>query len=323
LQKCLIYKYFFAKIDIFSAMNRFTRDIIYVFGSGENRKYLYRTLVEYFHERRVTLFVNDHIDNLVDNFIHRIERESMMSDPIPGITVEDQIECYNCQFIIDRIEYIRNHVLSNSDNVPDEYTITDGMPTSRFGAAHHVQSADRQLQTWFYNSGRGVQGREDSHGDNNDNQYWGRGDRHLATGITFCDQSDVNTSNHVTQLLGTSYMLALNNDPQPHTNDAFGNATPASDARLLQRRIFRSNEAGVENGIPRYESRLYKRNLDRDVKEAMQGRERDCVVLGHDMSSLRCRVDHKQIVKKKYGSPDPQKMRLYDAGNYNGQVRYK
>lgn len=301
-------------------MNRYARDIVYLFGSDQNREYLATELRKYFKNHTVSRFVNEHIHNLVDNYIDRIEEELSVSDPIPGTTIEDQVESFNCQFIIDRIGYIRNHVLSQDE---PRYTVTDGMPTSRFGAKHHNSNADRQLQTWAMNPGRGVQGREDSHGENSSNPYWGRGDGHVISGIEFCDQSELNTSNHVSQLLGTSYMLALNNDSQPHTNDAFGNATPHSDARLMQRRIFRSNEAGVENGIPRYESRLYKRNLDRDVKESLQGKERDCMIHGYDVESLRCRVDNKQKVKDKYGSADLRKMKLQNNATYAGQVRYK
>lgn len=301
-------------------MNRYARDIVFVFGSIENRKLLAEQLRNFFKNHVVSAFVNEHIHTLVDNFIDHMEEDLSMSDPIPGVTIDDQVECFNCQFMMDRINYIREHVLAPE---PTKYTVTDGMPTSRFGAKHHAASADRQLQTWAMNPGRGVQGREDSHGDNSANTYWGRGDGHMATGVDFCDQSELNTSNHVTQLLGTSYMLALNKDSQPHTNDAFGNATPASDSRLLQRRTFRSNEAGVENGIPRYEQRLYKRNLDRDVKESLQGQERDCMVHGHDMESLLCRVEHKQIVRDKYGSPDIRKMKLQNGKTYNGQMNYQ
>lgn len=301
-------------------MNRYARDIIFVFGSDANRKFLAESLRKFFKNHTVAAFVNEHIHDLVDNFIENIEQELATSDPLPGVTIEDQVECFNCQFISDRITYIREHVLTPE---PAKYTVTDGMPTSRFGARHHAASADRQLQTWAMNSGRGVQGREDSHGDNTGNTYWGRGDGHMVTGVEFCDQSEENTSNHVTQLLGTSYMLALNHDAQPHTNSAFGNATPEGDARLLSRRTFRSNEAGVENGIPRYESRLYKRNLDRDARESLQGRERDCIVHGHDMESLLSRVEHKQIVRDKYGAPDLRKMRLEANKTYHAERHYK
>jgi hypothetical protein len=301
-------------------MNRYARDIVYVFGGTQNRKFLAEQLRNFFKNHTVSAFVNEHIHNLVDNFIKSIEEELSVSDPLPGVTVEDQVECFNCQFISDRISYIREHVLSPT---PDKYTVSDGMPTSRFGARHHAASADRQLQTWAMNSGRGVQGREDSHGDDSTSTYWGRGDHHMATGIDFCDQSELNTSNHVTQLLGTSYIQGLNRDAQPHTNIAFGNATPASDARLLTRRTFRSNEAGVENGIPRYESRLYVRSHDRDASEALQGRERDCMIHGHDMESLLARVEHKQIVRDKYGAPDIRKMKLQNNRSYHAEADYK
>lgn len=316
-------------------MNRNARDIVYVFGSTKNRAYLSGVLKNYFKDNRVDKFVGELLNTLVDNFIDTIEKELSTSDPMPGVTVKDQIECYNCQFVNDRISYIRAHVITEEDT--PQYIVTDGMPTSRFGRQHHNKSADRQLETWAMNSGRGIQGREDTHGEwdigsgaecstnetGKQNPYWGTGDARMQTGVTFCDQSEIGTSNHMTQLLGTTYVLALNQDSQPHTNDAFGNATAASDARLLSRRTFKSNEAGVENGIPRYRSRLHGRNLDRDVREGMQGRERDCMVHGHDMTSLHKRIDEKNRVHAKRGAPDPRKLRLQNNASYNESARYK
>lgn len=316
-------------------MNRNARDIVYVFGSTKNRTYLSGVLKKYFNDNRVDKFVGELLNTLVDNFIDTIEKELSMSDPMPGISIQDQIECYNCQFVNDRISYIRTHVIAEEPVA--QYTVTDGLPTSRFGRDHHNKSADRQLETWAMNSGRGVQGREDTHGEydigpgaqcstnemGKQNPYWGTSDAHVRSGVTFCDQSEIGTSNHVTQLLGTTYMLALNQDSQPHTNDAFGNATAASDARLLSLRTFKNNEDGTENGIPRYRSRLHGRNLDRDIREGMQGRERECMVHGHDMTSLYKRVDEKNRVCAKRGNPDPRKLRLQNNASYNATANYK
>lgn len=303
-------------------MNRNARDIIYVFTSDKNKTYLGNVLKKYFNDNRVDKFVGEMICILVNNFADGIKQELVMSDTMPGITLQDQVDCYNCQFITDRISYIRAHVAG--EEIP-QYVVTDGMPTSRFGSKHHAMSADKQLQTWAMNSGRGVQGREDTHGEWDitrsertrcaapPNGYWG--DSSVQTGITFCDQSELGTANHLTQLLGTKYVLALNQDAQPHTNDAFGNATAASDARLLSRRTFNNNEEGIENGIPRYRSRLHGRNLDRDVREGMQGRERDCMVHGHDMTSLHARVDEKNRVRDIRGAPN-HKLKLQNNSVY-------
>ncbi len=78
-----------------------------------------------------------------------------------------------------------------------------------------------------------------------------------------------------------------------HTNIEFGNATPESDARLLERRSFRSAWADCENGIPRYEQRLYRRNIERDVTENIRPFEFDNVQRAHDMTSLIARIDYK------------------------------
>jgi hypothetical protein len=307
-------------------MNRNSRDVIYVFGSDENRNYLRAELKTFFNNNRVDSFLQRHINDLVDNFIATIEQELELSDPIPGITVADQVHCYNCQFMNDRIGYIRVHVVG--DETRARYTVNDGAPTSRFGQKHHAASANRMLETWNMNPARGVQMREDSHGSGA-NTFTGSGN--VMTGVEFCDQSDINTSNHVDQLMSTSYMLALNNDSRnglAYTNSAFGNATQESDERLMSRRTFRSNESGVENGIPNYRKRIHGRNLDRDIRETLQGVERDCMVHGHDMESMLARVDHKKLVSTMQSAPShamvaPMNAKLYNAGTYNRTAQYK
>jgi hypothetical protein len=301
-------------------MNRNARDVVYVFGSTTNRKHIKEYLTNFFQNHTVNNFLHQNLNALVDNFIHTIEQELELSDPIPGITCKDQVECYNCQFVADRIDYIRGHVLG--DETKPRYNINDGAPTSRFGINHHKKSANEQLQTWNMNSGRGVQMREDTQGGNGGaNPYTGANDNHMVTGVEFCDQSELNTSNHVTQLLSTAYMQALNRDSQPHTASAIGNSTPASDARLLSRRIFAANENGVENGVPNYRRRLHGRNLERDVSEGMAGSERDCIVHGHDMDSLRARVEHKKIAQ--VSQPNRRDMRLQNHKSYDETANYE
>jgi hypothetical protein len=297
-------------------MNVNARNIIYKFGALENRNYLQKYISNHFNLPVVNRFLADHIHNLVDNAIGSMEQELDLSDPMPGVTINAQVASFNREFINSTIGYIIDHVVAPP---PSQFVVTDGMPTSRFGPKHHNQSADRMLQTWAMNPARGVQGRDDTQGSNSANAFWGDGGRgggnassgasngafnpNMATGITFCDQSDLNTSNHVEQLLGTFYMQKLNKDSSPHTNDAFGNSTPASDARLLSRRTFRNNEQGVENGIENYKTRIHRRNVDRDVSESLQGTEREGMIHGHDMSSLYRRVDHKREVKAQLSRP--------------------
>lgn len=301
-------------------MNRNARDVIYVFRSTRNTDYLKAALSDFFRNHKVEAFLRQNLAAFIENFIHTIEQELELSDPIPGVTCQEQVDCYNCQFIEDRIDFIRGHVVG--DESKPRYTVTDGAPTSRFGAGHHKKSANEMLQTWNMNSGRGVQMREDTQsGDTYSNPFTGGADNHVVSGVEFCDQSEINTSNHVTQLLSTSYMQALNRDPDPHTATAFGNATPSSDARLLSRRVFRANEAGVENGIPNYRRRLHGRNLERDISEGLAGTERDCIVHGHDMSSLRARVEHKKIAN--LNPPSRGDMMLQNTKSYDETANYE
>jgi hypothetical protein len=129
--------------------------------------------------------------------------------------------------------------------------------------------------------------------------------------VDFCDQSDVGTSSYYSSQFDTPYIQALNRDPQPHTSQPFGYSTAASDERLLSRRIFRNNEAGVENGISRYEVRLQRRNLDRDNGETFADTQYDYVQRGHDMGDLLRRTNAKTRVvdKRAYDNSMTDKLR--------------
>jgi hypothetical protein len=300
-------------------MNNYARAVIIEFMSKENEQFLFAELVRHFNDPRVYSVLSKSIISFMTTFAHRIQEEMYMSDPMPGLSLYDIVDCFNKEFLDDRAEYIRSFVINTNDDKP-KYSVSDNIPTSRHGINHYKQSPNAILNTWAFNASPGIQLREDPSGDvyyfdgkcTDDictngkkmqyNAYSSQGDNALATGITFCDQSMVNTSNHIDFLLNNSYVQALNRDCYPHTSDAFGNATPASDARLLERRIFRNNERGEENGIPSYEQRLYKRNLERDITEGLRPGERGCLVSGYDMTELKSRVDYKNAAKAKYES---------------------
>jgi hypothetical protein len=127
-------------------------------------------------------------------------------------------------------------------------------------------------------------------------------------GIVFCDQSNVGTSNHMTQYEDTKYKNWLNSGTLPHERTEFGWSTPAADERLLSRNVFRSNyswDNPVANGIPTFEQRLYRRNLDRDIDEALSGPENGCIQYAHSMQSLYNRIDRKREVQSKYRNVYP------------------
>lgn len=275
-------------------MNRYARGIVREFTSRENKEFLHKSLSEFFNHPKVFRFLEDQLDNNMENFAGVIEQELSVSDPMPGMGTLDQLNCFNNQFIKTRIDFIKTHVLMVDEHVP-LYAVNDGLPTSRHSIRHYQRDPNYILKTWLGNSGRSVQAREDTAGDVDfANPFYGSGHQ-MATGITFCDQSAIGTQNHVEQYENTLYKQALNRN-QGHESTVFGVSTPSADARLLSRRIFRRNEAGSENGIPRYEARLYNRFLERDVAESLSGTERDCIVHGYDMSSIHKRLDHKQKV---------------------------
>lgn len=124
------------------------------------------------------------------------------------------------------------------------------------------------------------------------------GNREQQASITYSNQDHVG-GDYYNMQFDNQYIRALNTDAQPHTQQPFGYSTPESDARLLSRRIFRKNEDGVENGIPRYESRLYRRNLDRDNGETFADTQYDNVQRGHDMTDLFNQVNRKKYIADK------------------------
>lgn len=319
-------------------MNNYAKSIVLTFSSEENRIKLYNNLMTYYATRgirsTVEPYLQSSLNTSIDHFCTVIEREMNMSDPLPGITRYDQITCYNNQFLQSQCDFIQTHVLGD-ENMP-KYIINDGLPTSRRGLQHHQQSADHILKTWLANSGRGVQAREDSAGDvsgsamgsalvkqkftsanatGNSNPYYGMGDEHMNTGIVFCDQTDLGTSNHVEQYEDTVYKQALNRCYAPHEAIAFGVATMESDDRLLSRRTFRSNEVGEENGIPRYERRLYGRNYERKIDDTLHNAEKDYKLSGHDMTSLYRRIDQKNMTKNYYAPRCDQYNQLHIENN--------
>lgn len=232
-----------------------------------------------------------------------------LSSPMPGTTPQHQIAAFNRQFMRIQCDFIVHHVLGD-DAVP-AFTVTDGAPTSRFGADHYRQDANCILATWNTVVSHNPQLRSDRQATAGSlqsggyNAYNGAGDGHMVSGITFCDQSGLNTSSHVSALLDDPTTVALNRTTD-WTNTAFGNATPASDARLLSRRIFRRNEDGVENGVRMGEVRLQRRNLDRDIDETLHADgEMSGMSRGYDMSSLNCRVDRKQQWRNFYAPNAP------------------
>jgi len=285
-------------------MNDFTEKVIEKFSSDKNCKFLYNRIKDYFlnspetcHDakNKVAAFLRDNFKKNAVHFIERIKEEMLMSDPLTGVSYLEQVKCLNTEFIIDRIEFIKENVL---EKTVQSFRVDDQHATFRNNNQLSM-TPDCLLNKWKNSSGRNIQLREDRGGDNS---TYGQRQKYsqsaLTSGIEFCDQSSLNTQNHVDQFY-TSYMGGLNGDPNSYENTPFGVSTPASDARLLSRRIFRNNEDGVENGIPNYEKRLYNRNLEKDIGEGLQSSEIDNFHYKHDVSSLHERIDHKNKIRKK------------------------
>lgn len=271
------------------------REISLGFRHSENVKKIYSSLSNHFHNPLVDSYLNDHLNGAVVNYAKTIEEELNGSDAIPGITMRDQMNCFTNQFINQQIGFITTHVVGDSD--PLSYSVTDGVATSRNNINHYQKSTNDILDSWRSGPQKQITLRGDSdalptiYGIYNDDLST------MHTGVRFCDQSAMGTANHVEQFENSFNYHGLNNTDRPHELTAFGVSTPAADARLLSRRIFRS-EGGVENAIPI--RRICRRNMDTDISETLRQGEYDGMSRGYDMSTLRQCVDVRNALKNKY-----------------------
>ncbi len=272
-------------------MNKFSQEIIFVFQSRENVNYLRKSLLSKFENPNVLKYINCSMGCHVRSFAESFAYEFMNSDPINDVPASYYVTMLNDQFLIKMANKLQRSITSNTDRVdePATFKITDGVAPKPSQLAYKQQSADQLLSKWKMNPGHEQTIREDVQGDNGETAslYYNASN---GVDITFCDQSDVNLST------GDEYRdKQFNIINRPNDNTLYGGyvADGSIDTlgRLLQRNIFRKNEAGVPNGIPRYECRLYNRHLDRQISETLSGRERESKTWGYDMSHMYKRHD--------------------------------
>lgn len=240
-------------------MHRQTRLLLGKFITVENRD----SLVEQF--RRIGGTPAE-LDSAMSRFTQFISRDLMGSDPIQGVTVDDQLAYYNAIFV---------RGLAGTMAAPQQhaiaYSVTDDVAGSR---GDYRGSADDVLNRWRSRPGRQPTMR-DHLGVGELPGGAAGGKRPVAT-VTFCDQQSLGV-NHHHDTIGAEF--ARLNEHGDHTDVAFGTSTPASDARLMQRRTRDTNP-------PKY--REWKRRVHHSVD---MYNERESMLLGRadDMELLRCR----------------------------------
>ncbi len=302
-------------------MNSHSQEVIHFWSCDRNLKVCWDTIMAQFPRNpKVLAYMQRRYASHANVFVTMMVRQLRISEPMAGVSIQQQVAAYNRDFLRYMCDYIVNHVLG-SEHVP-QMTVTDGLPTSRFGPSHHAGDGNCILATWYTTATNLPSARDDAAGDEGEGSAWSgrstlrstdvRGgasrsdvDRNQSrTGITFCDQSALGTSSHVAALMDDPSFVALNRGAPEYTNTAFGDATPASDRRLLERRIFHNNELGVENGVRMGEVRLQRRNLDRDITSSLRATgEMDGMARGYDMTPLYCRVQNKQQARAFYEPP--------------------
>lgn len=286
-------------------MNRYSRQIIFEFVSEDNIQYLFDKLNTYFNNKQVTQILNSQLRNNIMNYKLVIQKQLLISDPLPGITITDQINCYNNLFINERIKFIESLI----DTPTESYTVSDGEPVRRNNIGY--RSTEDTLKSWYNNSATGLQFRQDP-ASRTRNKTYSVLDANNQASIDFCDQNNTGTNNHIFQYENTLYKNHLNKITD-HSSTVFGETNSAADNRLLSRRVFRT-AAGVENGIPRYETSLYNRNLDRDIDEGLQCIEEEYQIRGFNMAPLKNRLSY--IEKNKYTPSLPRLDLHQDFTNY-------
>jgi hypothetical protein len=327
-------------------MNTFAKNIIVLFLSNENTRYLKSRINDNFlNATEARDFLSTNFTQRQYDFSQRISRELSNSDPMLGVSLRNQVDAYNARFLWEQIADIERTIIPN---LTPKYEVVE-IPqcngrTAGANTVRKVMNPTDTLNSWRDSPASLQQYRDDNQGDyrassrntgantcksiydnageycaiakygsdycgNASNDYslnkYGV-DRRENMGnraqyesnepsVMFNDNSEYGLGFAPDFQLNTPTANALNrvSTADAYQNQAFGFATPESDRRLLGRRIFRSNEAGVENGIPRYEARLYKRNLDRDNGETFADTQYGYQVRGHDMSDLIAQTNRK------------------------------
>jgi len=261
-------------------MSTFAKQVIYRFNSYENKIFLFETLEGEFLDENVSKYLKSSFESLINSFVKTIERDLLMSDPLPGSTINDHVKEFNVKFINNTVNFINIHVIGER---PDHYVVNDGIPINKSLSAAPMKPVDL-LKRWKNNPSRAIQSRDDPSGMDN---FYGEYD---SPSVDFCDQSAIGQQRHYDMFETKMYKL-LNKSERPHEDTSFGVSTPAADARLLSRNIFKKNEDGVENGISRRAARLHNRYVDTDIAEGLHCIEKGYMMNGYDMSSLYHKVD--------------------------------
>jgi hypothetical protein len=256
-------------------MNEFATNLISALRSPQSKKAMHAKLSQYFgHNYAVLHYLDQNLCSAVESFADKMRIELTFSEFIPGVNFSTQLDCFAAQFMTEQIKFIDDFVIKAE---PDVYSIGDGKAGSRYTNAG--LSPDHLLARWSDNAGRQISMRDDVQGLNC-NPYYKTApncSRRSELGgragplLTFCDQSNMGTQRHIEDYDNTTYKIALNRTSRPHENVPFGVSTIYSDARLLSRNIFRKNERGEENGIPRYEVALYNRDIDENLTSTEYG----------------------------------------------------
>jgi hypothetical protein len=267
-------------------MKRHARHIISLWSSPQNVEFLRERLITMYPMSRRVILGN--LTNFMNNYETVIDKSIGMSDAMPGVTARDYVGIYNRKFM----DYMDSFLQSGNPKAM-RYAVNDGATAGN--ANVYAKSTHDILNQWYNDAGRTNQMRDDSSSRNDmglDSAL--RQSRGRRAEIDFCDQSHIGTSQHHEQLLGNSYIQALNQD---FPNYCFGTATPESDERLMSRRTFRS-EGCIENGIPVYQQRLHRRYYEKAISDTMPSTEYDFQQRGFDLAPTMHRLVRRNEQRK-------------------------
>ncbi len=260
------------------------REIITKFLSKSNENNISQAINARFNNREVTAFLNTELRSSLAEYAKTIYKELRSSEPLFGTSTCDQALYFSGEFIRDRVQFIKQYIITPRTDI---YGVNDGTNTAR---NDYTQCPNALLDAW--KKPRSVlTGRDDSSGMTGTGDSYNHGVTNMYSGVVFCDQTNVGVNHHMNKY--DCELIALNSSSRPHEDTAFGVSTRAADERLASRRIFRSNEAGEENGITRNAARRHRRNIDRDISEGLNNAEMGNQSRGYDMSGLHARLDAK------------------------------
>jgi hypothetical protein len=294
--------------------NRYPRPfydkLIETFQTPINLNYLKKKLYDIARNNTEKKFIENNFLSWVNSYVLYNDRVNTPTK-FKENNLQKEMIYLNTQFIKESINFIKDF---NAQNIHDAYSYKNNIKGNTpfymeepLKVSHKVFASksidsDSNLEEWKKYSGRLYTYRDDmqtAYGTyeqehRSQSQDMPRVSKKMKEGFSnkqsitpnegsidleIGDYSESNGANHIDDLLGGQLMKEMNSVDMSVGKPGFGREDPDSVRALLVRKVFRTNERGIENGFRMgYAPTRY---IDYDQVEGYQGLEREDMIRGY------------------------------------------